>query len=229
MRKVLATLALALVPAYANTVLTENFDSLASMVSNGWLVVNHSQPVGGTSWYQGDGGIFPAHDGAANSFVMADFMNTGATGTISTWLITPEIPLDVDVLVSFYSRQLANNWADRMQVRMSTAGSSADVGATSADTGVFTELLLDINAAQTASGYPATWTRFEVNTGAHSFGTTGRLAFRYYLTGAGSCTSCTGYYMGVDSLDVSTPEPATIGLTAAGILLVGLRLRKRQA
>ena len=56
----------------------------------GWTTQNNSSPVGSTGWFQGDTARFPAHSGAANSYIAADFNNTTGNNTISNWLISPQ-------------------------------------------------------------------------------------------------------------------------------------------
>src|SRR5882672_3852819 len=57
----------------------------------GWVVTNNSEPLGTTNWYQGDTAAFQAQGGPADSYAAADFDNTGDTGTISDWLLTPQV------------------------------------------------------------------------------------------------------------------------------------------
>ena len=61
--------------------------------------------------------------------------------------------------MTFWTRTTtANPFPDRLQVRMSTAGASSNVGTTATDVGDFTTLLLDINPTYTVGGYPEVWT-----------------------------------------------------------------------
>ena len=80
--------------------------------------------------------------------------------TISNWLLTPPIRLLNGSVLTFYTRTVnAPRFPDRLQVRLSTSGASVDVGTNPLQVGDFTTLLLDINAAQTVSGYPSLWTQ----------------------------------------------------------------------
>ena len=89
--------------------------------------------------------------------------------------------------MSFYTRKPLNLiFGDRLQVRMSTNGTSANVGTTATDVGSFTTLLLDNNPTQDWGLYPFFW-RQEVHltvSGVPS-PTIGRLAFRYFVVNGG--------------------------------------------
>src|SRR5262245_39083807 len=86
---VAAGLLVAASDASATTVLFGNFDNVASLVPNGWAIVNNSAPAGTTDWFQGNPGVFNAQSGAANSYVAANFEAAGFGGNISDWLISP--------------------------------------------------------------------------------------------------------------------------------------------
>jgi len=188
--------------------LTENFDSV---VPGGWVVVNHSDPVGSTDWFQGNAGVFSAQGGAATSYAAANFNATGDGGTISDWLITPQLTnLQNSQVLTFYTRTEAQApAADRMQVLLCIGDSTAcqDVGATETDTGNFTTVLLDINPTLTTGpgGYPTSWTRETVPLlGLPPGVDQGRLAFRYFVTNAGpGPTAVNSDYIGLDTLNLT--------------------------
>jgi len=69
--------------------LTEGFDDINDLPSKGWSLQNLSSPLGTENWFQGSTAIFDAEAGPTNSYLAANFNNTGATGTISNWAITP--------------------------------------------------------------------------------------------------------------------------------------------
>ncbi|HEV7780344.1 MAG TPA: choice-of-anchor J domain-containing protein, partial [Chitinophagaceae bacterium] len=122
--------------------LTEGFNT---MLPAGWNVQNLSQPLGTTSWFQGNPTVFPAQSGPPNSYAGANFEATTTVGTISSWLITPQLSIKNGDVLTFWSR--ANDgtsqggpFADRMEVRMSTAGASTNVGATATSFGDFSNL-----------------------------------------------------------------------------------------
>jgi hypothetical protein len=86
-----------------------------------------------------------------------------------------------------------------MQVRMSTAGASTDVGTAVEDVGDFTELLLDINPDEQPGVYPSQWTEYIITLAGLGGAVTGRIAFRYYVHDAGPAGSASDY-IGIDTL-----------------------------
>lgn len=214
-------LTMAAAHAQAAVVLSEGFDSVAGLGGAGWVLTNESSPVGTTGWFQGNSGVFPAHSGAADSYAAANFENAAPGGAISNWLITPEISLDGNVTLSFWTRtEFGSPFADRLEVRLSDSGGASN-------TASFDTLLLTINLALAVGGYPEPWTEFITNFGGAGAGATGRLAFRYTVDN----TDLQGNYIGVDtlSIDVSSnavPEPASLAM--ATLALAGLALTRRR-
>ena len=80
---------------------------------------------------------------------------------------------------------------------MSTNGASVNIGATAFDVGDFTTLLLDINPTYTIGGYPEAWTQFTINLNGVPPGSTGRLAFRYFVEDGGP-KGVNSNYIGID-------------------------------
>ena len=204
----------------AVTLLSQNFDDISTLSGNGWALTNNSSPVGSTGWFQGNTAIFNAEAGLANAYIGANFDNATFGGSISNWLILPTLTLDGTTVLTFYTRTEAGSPApDRLEIRLSTNGSSSDVGATATSVGDFTTLLLSINPTLTAGIYPEGWTQFTVPlAGIILLPTDGRLAFRYFV----SDTSVNGNYIGIDSVEITSavPEPSTIGLGVVGIMSV---------
>ena len=186
---------------------SEDFESVASLPAAGWSLINNS-PSPGNSWFQGSTGVFGPHSGSGYAGANFESISTG-TGTISNWLITPEMSLQNDTEIRFWTRTPAGStWPDRLEVRMSTAGSSTEVGSTPISVGDFTNLLLTINPDLNQGGYPEVWTEFVIElSGLPPTGETGRLAFRYFVTNSGP-TGSNGNYIGIDTLSVTQPEPA---------------------
>src|SRR6185369_9296546 len=88
--------------------------------------------------------------------------------------------------LTFWTRtETIQQFADRLQVRMSTNGSSTNVGSSATDVGDFATLLLDINPTYLVTGYPNDWTQFTVNVSGIGSPTAGRLAFRYFVESGG--------------------------------------------
>jgi hypothetical protein len=178
------------------TLISEGFDDIA--ILPGWVLINHSEPLGASDWFQGNDAVFPAFDGEADAYIAANFENGGGLATISNWLLTPEVGLQDGTTLTFYTRTMeASAFPDRLQVRMSTNGASTDVGITAFDVGDFTNLLLDINPTYTIGGYPEAWTQFTVIISGVSPGTTGRLAFRYFVEDGGPLGTRSNY-IGID-------------------------------
>ena len=219
-------LSLASSPAWSASLITENFDDLALAVTNGWVIDNQSAPVGSTNWFQGNSGVFGAHSGALTSYAAANFNNT-TTGAISNWLIAPVVSLGEGFTVTFYTRtETLSPFPDRLQVRLSTNGASANVGSGPAAVGDFSTLLLDINSTYAAGGYPEGWTVQTITLSGLGGATSGRIAFRYLIDDV----NINGNYIGVDTFsvqDAAVPEPATILLTGSMLGAVALVRRRR--
>ncbi len=194
-------------PLLANSqAFTENFDNITSLPS-GWFMTNNSAPVGVTGWTQGPsvagGGPFDAYNGAADAFISANFNNTGATGTISNWLMAPNTTIKNGDVFTFFTRKASpDSYADRLELRLSTNGASTAAGS-GTTTGDFTTLLLSINPSLVLGVYPTTWTQYSVTISGLPAPTSGRIAFRYFVTGAGS-SGANSDFIGIDNV-VYTP------------------------
>jgi hypothetical protein len=188
-------------------IFSEGFDSVAALPGLGWHVQNNSSPLGPSTWDQGvvNANTFPAQAGAATSFAAVGGASTIAMGTASNWLLTPELPLDNGYVFSFWTRTLLDwLWADRLEVRLSTAGASTNVGTLAGDVGDFSRLLLTINPTLAQGGYPMTaWAHYSLRLNGIAPGATGRLAFRYYVTEAGNSSASAnhGAYIGLDTVE----------------------------
>ena len=129
---------------------SESFNDITLLAGNGWVMTNASSPVGSINWFQGNpvgaGGPFDAFNGATNAYIAANFNNTGSTGTISNWLMTPNRTFRNGDVLTFYTRKPTPNptdYPDRLEVRLSSNGASTNVGSGAA-VGDFTSLLLRI-------------------------------------------------------------------------------------
>ncbi len=180
--------------------LTEDFDDINLLWANGWFSRNNSSLLGSASWFQGNPTVFPAHSGATNSYAGVNFNSGAGASNLSNWLLTPPLTLRNGAELTFWTRTIdVPEYADRLQVRLSTAGASTDVGTTDSSVGDFTTLLLDINPTLTTTGYPNTWTPFTATISGLSAPTTGRLAYRYFVTNGGP-SGDNSDYIGVDTL-----------------------------
>lgn len=210
--------------------ITENFDSVALLPGNGWFIQNNSTPVGTKSWFQGtptnatsDPGPFNAFNGADNAYIGVDFASTaGGTGTISNWLVMPNRTLRNGDVLTFYTRKPTigpgqTDFPDRLEVRLSTNGASTNVGAGAAATGDFTTLLLSINPTLVANVYPQTWTQYTITMSGLPAPTSGRTAFRYFVTSAGP-TGANSDYIGIDAVQYTPYVCPAFTMTPGGAL-----------
>ncbi len=180
-----------------------------------WYVQNNSSPLGTTNWFQGNDTVFSAQAGAPTAYIGANFNNTSGVGTISNWLLTPELTLNDGDTFSFWTRTVdVPTFPDRLQVRLSTAGASINVGVGAEDVGDFTTLLLEINPTLTTGGYPNVWTQYTLMLSGIPSGATGRFAFRYYVTNAGPA-GANSDYVGIDTVEyVSNAGPGVCSTPA---------------
>ncbi len=207
--------------ALAGVVLTENFDSVATLPASGWVQTNNSTPGGLTGWFQGTPGVsFEAAAGAPNSYIAANFDNAPFGGAISNWLLTPVLTFGNGSALDFALRLLGEGALDTVQVYLSSSGNSVNVGSTTTSTGDFT--LLGSFSSTSDTG----WLAESFTVGGLAGTTTGRFGFRYLV----GDTSQAGDFVGIDSVRVTVPvpEPETWALMAAGLAGLGW-LRRRQA
>lgn len=214
---------------------SEGFDSVDDLPGLGWVVVNSSNPnpVNSTSVFQGNfnGGlnkpppVFLSHAGDANSYAAMNYNSTSSHGTISTWLISPELEFANGDAFSFFSRTVSSpTFPDRLEVRISYSGASVDVGDSEVSVGAFSTLLFTINEGLTPTGYPSVWTQFGSAITGLVGPTSGRIAFRYFVPDAGS-GGVNSDYIGIDTFEfehsfTGVPEASTVGSIAlvAGVL-----------
>lgn len=192
------------VTAQADTIFSEGFDNLAA---SGWILANNSSPAGQT-WFQGTSLTnFAAQSGSANSYAAANFLSATGSGSISNWLISPEITLGGASSLSFYLRSDDNNgFQDAVNVYFH-AGSDSSVAS-------FTTPLTAITAANG-------WTQYTIDLPAAA---SGRIAFEYAVGNADNAN-----YVGLDSVTISAvPEPSTYLLMGLGLAGVAL-LRRRSS
>ena len=105
-----------------------------ALQTRGWTLVNNSTTLGNTGWF-GNGSVFASHTGAG--YAAANFENISGTGTISDWLITPLVTLSNGDTFSYWTRTSSGVHPDRLEVRISTNGTSTNVGATDSSVGDF--------------------------------------------------------------------------------------------
>ena len=177
--------------------ITENFDVVPVA---GWTTQNNSVPVGSTGWFAGNSAVFPSQAGAPNAYIGSNFNATTGANTISNWLIVPNRTMVNGDTYRFWTRTTtANPFPDRLQVRLSTAGASTNVGTGPTGLGDFTTLLLDINPTYDIGGvYPEVWTQFTVTISGLAGPTSGRIAFRYFVENGGPAGDNSNF-IGIDT------------------------------
>lgn len=220
-----AAVALSLGASASAASLTENFDG---GVPADWVKVNNSDPLGSTDWFQGNPLVFDSHQGAADSYVAANFNAGAGVANISDWLILPTQVFNNGDKLSFFSRTADQSfWPDKLEVRFSAVGGK-DVGHTSDSVGTFTTLLLTINPGQDLFAYPEQWTQFGATINGLSGATSGALAFRYVVDNGGPGGDNSNF-IGIDTLRVTAvPEPSSYLMLGLGLGLIGV-LRQRRA
>jgi hypothetical protein len=195
----------------------------SSPVVSGWVVKNQSTVAGDNSWRSGSAALlFPPHSGTGYAAVDSD--STVDMNDISNWLITPTVSFNAGDTLSFYARTAAPvQFADRLEVRLSTNGSSTNVGVGATGIGDFTTLLTSINPNLTLVGFPTTWTQYTVTMPASG---TGRVAFRYNVTNGGPAGDNSNF-IGIDSMEL-VPEPMALGTLALAALALHRGQRRQQ-
>jgi hypothetical protein len=169
---------------------SEGFESGAIPAS--WTVINHSSPIGTTTWHAGaattTGDVFFGPR-SGSYLVSVDYQCGSTLATLNNWLVGPQVTLRNGDSFSFWTRSTDGHFPDRMQVRLSTAGASTNVGSTSTDAGDFSTLLLDINPTYSdqdfPDGYPLSYHAYSVTVSGVPAPTPGRFAFRYFVEGGG--------------------------------------------
>lgn len=205
---VAASLAPATSQAQPVEVLDTGFDSLAAL--SDWALINRSMPPGST-WFQGNAGIFRSQSGALDSYAAANFLSAAdGMGVVDNWLITPTLSLTGLTQLSFFTNRASDSFDDLLEVRFA-AGSGLEASD-------FSTLLATIGGD---TPFPAQWTQWTASLAVEG---EGRFAFRYLGDAA------TLDYIGLDTVSVITavPEPATWLMLAGGLgaLAASRRLRR---
>jgi hypothetical protein len=195
--------------ANAEVLLEEGFDDVGAL--SGWLVGNFGSATGEPEnpWFQGNTGIFDSQAGAADSYIASNYATTDFGGNVDNWLVTPEISVFAGSIVSFSTRTAGGVPGDNLELLYNNVGSL--------NLSDFVSL-----GVISSAGYPTDWQAFNFTYGGDNGNA--RFAFRYSVTD----TSVNGDYIGIDSLSVSVPEPGTMLLFGAGLLLMPLALRRRR-
>ena len=70
---------------------SEDFDDITLLPAAAGSSRTTAIPLGLTDWFQGNDTVFPAQAGAPTAYIGANFNNTAGIGTISNWMLTPEM------------------------------------------------------------------------------------------------------------------------------------------
>jgi len=203
---------------------SESFNDITTLAGSGWVTTNASVAVGSTSWFQGNpvsgGGPFDAFNGATNAYIGANYNNTGSTGTISNWLMTPNRTFRNGDVITFYTRKPSpDTYADRLEVRLSANGASTAVGSGSS-VGDYTTLLLSVNPTLVLGVYPTAWTQYTITISGLPAPTSGRIGFRYFVT-SGGVSGTNSDYIGIDQVDYTPYVCPAFTMTTGGALTGG--------
>ena len=169
----------------------------------GWASQNLGTTIGVLpDWIAGDPTVFTSHTGAG--YLGGSFNSITGAGTISLWLFAPNVTLKNGDVLSFWTRTTDGTYPDRLQVRLSTNGTSVNAGASPTSVGDFTTILQDINPGLTSAGYPLVWTQYTLTlSGLPAGGISGRIAFRYFVTNGGP-SGTNSDFIGIDDVSYTT-------------------------
>jgi subtilisin-like proprotein convertase family protein len=192
-------------------------EGFSTVLPTGWVSQNNSEPIGPAVWAQGAPNLFSSFNGDPNSYALGNFAAGSGTSTLSNWMISPVINIKNGDVLTFYTRTITGSAIpDRLEVRLSTAGASVNVGSTSTSTGDFSTLLLTVNPNLVSgvgtgigtSGYPDTWTKLTAVITNVPSTVAGRIAFRYFVTDGGP-NGLNSNNIGIDQVEYSTPSSIT--------------------
>jgi MYXO-CTERM domain-containing protein len=190
----------------------------------GWDFHNQSNPIGLADAYGLTNNASFVHSGTQALGVT--YQAGSGVSTLSDWAILPTQTLNDGDTFSFWSEAPFNNiYPDRLQVRLSINGASANTGATEFDVGDFTTLLLDINPNYTTTDFPLTYTQFSMTLAGLGGPVTGRLAFRYFVENGGPAGANSDVVFLDDLAYTSVPAPSALALLGVAGLAAGRRRR----
>lgn len=209
-----AGLIFAVTAAEAQVLISQGFSNVPGLAAT-WPQADASTPAAVNGWVQGNAGIFTAQAGADNSFIAINPVTaTDFATSVDHFLMTPVISLATPTTLSFYARStgLDDGFPDRLQVYLSTAGSSAAAAS-------FTTLLFDSATIGNA------WTLENIAIAAQGIGATGRMGWRYFIPD----TAVAGDYLGIDTVTITAvPEPSVVASMLMGFGALSLAISRRK-
>lgn len=192
-----------------------------------WNITNQSTPLGSALWQKANyGATMPTvfsggmgHQGGADSFALVNYHSTTGAGIISNWLITPVINVQDGDVVSFYTRKGTDgttDYPDRLELRMSTAGTHVVPSGGASDVGSFTTVGVTVNP-NLAQGfvYPQAWTQYQFTvSGVGTSPVPARFAFRYFITDGGPSGNNSDL-IGIDTFEITRAAMSTVEIAEA--------------
>ncbi len=198
-------------------ILSEEFEDITTLESDGWTRTNQSEPFGSNEWFQGlVDTAFPAYSG--EGYIAVNFHSASGSGIISNWLISPVVTLNNGDVISFYTRNPdETEFADNLELRLSTNGSDSADPSGPTDVGDYTILAVTVNEIfPDVSGYPSVWTEYTYEISGLSGATDCRVAFRYTIPENGGPNGDYGSYIGIDKFVISSGTNSVDDLEALG-------------
>lgn len=196
---------------------TEGFEAV-TFPPTGWAVQNLSSPVGTNTqcWNRFTTTPWAPQTGVGHAG--ANFNCTGpTTGTISGWLFGPVTTFTNGDQIRFWTRKGATDtFPDRLELRLSLNGASTNAGATATSVGDFTTLLVSVNPTLVTGVYPTTFTQFTGTISGLGTPTSGRFAFRYFVTNGGP-SGANSDIISIDTVQFveAVPTAARVSITGA--------------
>ncbi|RPI13585.1 MAG: T9SS C-terminal target domain-containing protein [Ignavibacteriae bacterium] len=187
---------------------TDNFDGAndtTSLKARGYKVWYRGSGPQGTfaTWFQGDGGVFPAFNGPATGYVACNYQVVTGTNNIDSWLVIPRVTGGLvagdSLIFRIRSTYVATtNYPDSFRVMYSAIGDSIPEG-TWVELGRFRALNPPVGQN--------TWERRGFR--APTAGVNARFAIRYNVVNGGPNGSNSDY-SGIDALEIiRTSAPST--------------------
>lgn len=223
MKRILLSLLMIPFIGVAQNQFSYGFDATpTAMTTAGWVFSNQSSPLGASVWSKstytvplsnpvfGSGNtttVPVGQAGGANSFMLVNFNSTTGAGTISNWLITPDITVQNGDIVTFYARKGTDgtqDYPDRLELRMSSATPTV---LPSSATNVGSFLVSGVTVNPTLAGnfvFPKVWTQYSYTVSGLTGPTAVKFGFRYFVTDGGPSGNNSDL-IGLDSFSVDRP------------------------